>query len=165
MSLTFSEFLKMLPLDGRNKQYELQLSCDGDCNLVGPRQDGKTTMATAHLIWKALTTPNSTIGITSSTRNMSIDVLYKLKELIKDANMLDMVIVNNKTTIEFRNGSRIITSVLNGDAFRGWSINYLYIDEITYANPNNLREFMDCILPSIHALKDTKIITSSYRGW
>ena len=165
MSLTFSEFLKMLPLDGRNKQYELQLSCDGDCNLVGPRQDGKTTIAVAYLIWKALTTPNIVIGITSSTHNGAKDVLAKLKYLMKEANMLDLLKIDNKTSVEFYTGARIIIDVVNENAFRGWGTNYVYIDEITYASQKDLREFMDCVLPVMHAMKDTKLITSSYRGW
>jgi hypothetical protein len=166
MSLkTFSEFKKMLPLKGTTKQYELQLSCEGDCNLVGPRADGKTTEVVAYLLWKALTTPNINIGISSATASGARDVLERLKHLMKESKMLDLLKINRKTSIEFFNGTRILTEPVTGSSYRGYNINTLYIDEINLVDRVRLAEFMDCILPVMQARKDTKIITSSYRGW
>ena len=167
MSFTYDNFKEIIKLDNRTKDYEAQLLRDRNCNLVGPRQDGKTTAAAAYLLYKAITTPNICIGIASPTDLQSREVLYKIKKLIKDYCILDiddLLVINNKASIEFFNGARIITSTVNENAFRGWSLNIVYIDEINFINSKKLEEFMDINLPVINST-DGIIITSSYRGW
>ena len=96
-----------------------------------PRQSGKSVTTGIYLLWKALFTPNINIGIAANKLSLAMEVLDKIKKVFLELPiwLQQGVVAWNKTFIELENGTRIMTSATNSDAFRGFSVHLLFIDE------------------------------------
>jgi hypothetical protein len=70
------------------------------------------------------------------------------------------VINYNKGSIEFDNGSRIVSATTTGNTGRGMSISLLYCDEFAFVQPNIADEFWTSISPTL-ATGGRAIITST----
>ena len=55
----------------------------------------------------------------------------------------------NKGSIEFENGSRIVSATTTGNTGRGMSISLLYCDEFAFVNPSIADEFWTSISPTL----------------
>jgi hypothetical protein len=66
----------------------------------------------------------------------------------------------NKGSIEFENGSRIVSMTTTGNTGRGMSISLLYCDEFAFVQPNIAEEFWTSISPTL-ATGGRAIITST----
>ena len=66
----------------------------------------------------------------------------------------------NKGSMEFENGSRIVSATTTGNTGRGMSISLLYCDEFAFVNPNIAEEFWTSISPTL-ATGGRAIITST----
>lgn len=88
-----------------------------------PRQSGKSVTSGLYLLWKSLFTPNINIGIAANKLSLAMEVLDKVKKVFIELPiwMQQGVTAWNKTFIEFENGTRIMTSATNSDAFRGFT--------------------------------------------
>jgi hypothetical protein len=67
----------------------------------------------------------------------------------------------NKQSVEFDNGTKIMISASNSDAFRGFSLTILYCDETSFIKANLFEEFMDSVMPAMAAIQDSQAIFSS----
>jgi hypothetical protein len=70
------------------------------------------------------------------------------------------VVNYNKGSIEFDNGSRIVSATTTGNTGRGMSISLLYCDEFAFLQPNIAEEFWTSISPTL-ATGGRAIITST----
>jgi len=70
------------------------------------------------------------------------------------------VVNYNKGSIEFENGSRIVSATTTGNTGRGMSISLLYCDEFAFVQPNIATEFWTSISPTL-ATGGRAIITST----
>jgi len=70
------------------------------------------------------------------------------------------VVNYNKGSIEFENGSRIVSATTTGNTGRGMSISLLYCDEFAFVQPNIATEFLTSISPTL-ATGGRAIITST----
>lgn len=88
-----------------------------------PRQSGKSVTSGLYILWKALFTPNINIGIAANKLSLAMEVLDKVKKVFLELPiwLQQGVVAWNKTYIELENGTRIMTSATNSDAFRGFS--------------------------------------------
>ena len=88
-----------------------------------PRQSGKSVTTGIYLLWKALFTPNINIGIAANKLSLAMEVLDKVKKVFLELPiwLQQGVQAWNKTFIELENGTRIMTSATNSDAFRGFT--------------------------------------------
>ena len=66
----------------------------------------------------------------------------------------------NKGSIEFENGSRIVSATTTGNTGRGMSISLLYCDEFAFVQPNIADEFWTSISPTL-ATGGRAILTST----
>jgi hypothetical protein len=66
----------------------------------------------------------------------------------------------NKGSIEFENGSRIVSQTTTGNTGRGMSISLLYCDEFAFVMPNIAEEFWTSISPTL-ATGGRAILTST----
>tara|TARA_B000000557_G_C20797395_1_gene453892 strand:+ start:150 stop:1394 length:1245 start_codon:yes stop_codon:yes gene_type:complete len=71
------------------------------------------------------------------------------------------VIVWNKTSIELENGSQIIASSTASSAIRGYSINFLYLDEFAFVPRNIQDDFFTSVYPTIISGTNTKVVITS----
>lgn len=127
-----------------------------------PRQMGKTTCAAGYLLWYAMFHPDQTILISAHKYTGSQEIMQRIRyayELCPD--YIRCGVVNyNKGSIEFDNGSRIVSTTTTGNTGRGMSISLLYCDEFAFVPPNIADEFWTSISPTL-ATGGKAIITST----
>ena len=127
-----------------------------------PRQMGKTTCAAGYLLWYAMFHPDQTILIAAHKYTGSQEIMQRIRyayELCPD-HIRCGVVSYNKGSIEFDNGSRIVSQTTTGTTGRGMSISLLYCDEFAFVQPNIAEEFWTSISPTL-ATGGKAIITST----
>jgi len=127
-----------------------------------PRQTGKTTCAAVYLTWYAMFHPDQTILIAAHKYSGAQEIMQRIRyvyEMCPD-HVRAGVINYNKGSIEFENGSRIVSATTTGNTGRGMSISLLYCDEFAFVNPNIAEEFWTSISPTL-ATGGRAIITST----
>lgn len=127
-----------------------------------PRQTGKTTCAAIYLIWYAMFTPDQTVLIAAHKYTGAQEIMQRIRyvyELCPDY-IRAGVTSYNKGSIEFENGSRIVSSTTTGNTGRGMSISLLYCDEFAFVQPNIAEEFWTSISPTL-ATGGRAILTST----
>jgi hypothetical protein len=127
-----------------------------------PRQMGKTTCAAGYLLWFAMFHPDQTILIAAHKYTGSQEIMQRIRyayELCPDY-IRSGVVNYNKGSIEFDNGSRIVSATTTGNTGRGMSISLLYCDEFAFVQPNIADEFWTSISPTL-ATGGRAIITST----
>jgi hypothetical protein len=127
-----------------------------------PRQMGKTTCAAGYLLWYAMFHPDQTILISAHKFTGSQEIMQRIRyayELCPD-HIRSGVVNYNKGSIEFDNGSRIVSTTTTGNTGRGMSISLLYCDEFAFVPPNIAEEFWTSISPTL-ATGGKAIITST----
>lgn len=93
-----------------------------------PRQSGKTTCAAVYLIWHAMFHPDQTILIAAHKYSGAQEIMQRIRyvyELCPD-HIRAGVVSYNKGSIDFENGSRIVSSTTTGNTGRGMAISLLY---------------------------------------
>jgi hypothetical protein len=127
-----------------------------------PRQTGKTTCAAVYLAWFAMFHPDQTILIAAHKYTGAQEIMQRIRyvyELCPD-HIRAGVVNYNKGSIEFENGSRIVSATTTGNTGRGMSISLLYCDEFAFVAPNIADEFWTSISPTL-ATGGRAIITST----
>jgi len=103
-----------------------------------PRQMGKTTCAAGYLLWYAMFHPDQTVLISAHKFTGSQEIMQRIRyayELCPD-HIRCGVVNYNKGSIEFDNGSRIVSTTTTGNTGRGMSISLLYCDEFAFVTRN-----------------------------
>ena len=127
-----------------------------------PRQTGKTTCAAIYLTWFAMFNPDQTILIAAHKYTGAQEIMQRVRyvyEMCPDY-IRAGVTSYNKGSIEFENGSRIVSQTTTGNTGRGMSISLLYCDEFAFVQPNIAEEFWTSISPTL-ATGGRAIITST----
>ena len=127
-----------------------------------PRQSGKTTTAACYLLWYTMFHPDQTILIAAHKYTGAQEIMQRIRygyELCPD--YIRAGVTNyNKGSMEFENGSRIVSATTTGNTGRGMSISLLYCDEFSFVNPGIAQEFWNSISPTL-ATGGRAIITST----
>ena len=127
-----------------------------------PRQTGKTTSAAGYLLWFAMFQPDSTILIAAHKYTGAQEIMQRVRyayELCPD-HIRAGVTSYNKGSIEFENGSRIVSQTTTETTGRGMSITLLYCDEFAFVRPTIAKEFWTSISPTL-STGGKAIITST----
>jgi len=127
-----------------------------------PRQTGKSTSAAGYLLWYAMFVPDSTILIAAHKYTGSQEIMQRIRyayELCPD-HIRAGVTSYNKGSIDFENGSRIVSATTTENTGRGMSISLLYADEFAFVRPGIAKEFWTSISPTL-ATGGKAIITST----
>ena len=127
-----------------------------------PRQTGKSTSAAGYLLWYAMFIPDSTILIAAHKYTGSQEIMQRIRyayESVPDFVRAGAVSYN-KGSIDFDNGSRILSATTTENTGRGLSISLLYADEFAFVRPTIGREFWTSISPTL-ATGGKCIITST----
>ena len=93
-----------------------------------PRQTGKSTSAAGYLLWYAMFVPDSTILIAAHKYDGSQEIMQRVRyayELCPD-HIRAGATNYNKGSIDFENGSRIMSATTTENTGRGMSISLLY---------------------------------------
>lgn len=135
-----------------------------DLVILYPRQSGKTVTTGTYLLWLALFHNDPiNIGIVGNSPGTAMEVLDKIKKIFMELPiwMQRGVELWNRKSIEFDNGTRIMTDGPSSDAFRGYTINILYCDEVAYYKKSEWDEFVDSVMPTMNSLIFKQIIMTS----
>ena len=130
-------------------------------NMLG-RQMGKTTTAAGYLLWYAMFVPDSTILIAAHKYTGAQEIMQRIRYAYESCpdHIRSGVVSYNKGSIDFDNGSRIVSATTTETTGRGMSISLLYADEFAFVRPTIAREFWASISPTL-ATGGKAIITST----
>lgn len=127
-----------------------------------PRQTGKSTSAAGYLLWYAMFVPDSTILIAAHKYTGAQEIMQRIRyayELCPN-HIRAGATSYNKGSIDFENGSRIVSQTTTETTGRGMSISLLYADEFAFVRPTIAKEFWTSISPTL-ATGGKAIITST----
>ena len=127
-----------------------------------PRQTGKSTSAAGYLLWYAMFVPDSTILIAAHKYTGAQEIMQRIRyayELCPN-HIRAGCTSYNKGSLEFENGSRIVSQTTTETTGRGMSISLLYADEFAFVRPTIAKEFWTSISPTL-ATGGKAIITST----
>ena len=153
--LLFSPFEYQLGLMETYHKYRFNIN-------MMPRQTGKTTCAAIYLAWYAMFNPDQTILIAAHKYTGAQEIMSRIRYVYETCPdyIRAGVTSYNKGSIEFENGSRIVSQTTTGNTGRGMSISLLYCDEFAFVQPNIAEEFWTSISPTL-ATGGRAIITST----
>lgn len=147
------EYQKRLIETYHNYRYSISLM---------PRQSGKSTSAAGYLLWYAMFVPDSTILIAAHKYTGAQEIMQRIRyayEACPD-HIKAGVTTYNKGSLDFENGSRIVSATTTENTGRGMSISLLYLDEFAFVRPSIAEEFWTSITPTL-ATGGKAIITST----
>ena len=116
-----------------------------------PRQTGKSTSAAGYLLWYAMFVPDSTILVAAHKYTGAQEIMQRIRyayESVPD-HIRAGVTSYNKGSLEFDNGSRIVSATTTENTGRGMSISLLYADEFAFVRPTIAAEFWTSISPTL----------------
>ena len=127
-----------------------------------PRQTGKSTSATGYLLWYAMFVPDSTILIAAHKYTGAQEIMQRIRYAYENCpdHIKAGVTTYNKGSLDFENGSRIVSATTTENTGRGMSITLLYLDEFAFVRPTIATEFWTSITPTL-ATGGKAIITST----
>jgi len=166
----YSKVIEVIDLNTYENMYDLSVSNIDEVyftNGILSHNSGKSVTVSVYLLWKAMFIPNINVGIAGNVHKLALEVLDKIKKIyIQLPIWLQPGLESwNKGTIEFDNGTKILTSATSGDSFRGFSINLLFVDEVAFIHHNLWEEFSDAVFPAQDALANKQtILTSTAKG-
>jgi hypothetical protein len=131
--------------------------------LMEGRQQGKTTVSAAYILWYTVYQSNKTVAILANKATAAREVLDRYQTMYEMLPqwMQQGVTTWNKGDIELENGSKVFTAATGKSGIRGKSVNLLYVDEAAIIPNNVAEEFFTSVYPTISAGQTTKILLSS----
>jgi hypothetical protein len=104
-----------------------------------------------------------TVAILANKAKTAREILNRIKVAYEELPhwIQQGVKIWNKGDIELENKSRILADSTASSAIRGWSINFLYLDEFAFVPNNIAEEFFTSVYPTITSGASTKILISS----
>jgi hypothetical protein len=127
-----------------------------------PRQSGKSTSAAGYLLWYAMFVPDSTILIAAHKYTGAQEIMQRIRYAYENCPywIKAGVTTYNKGSLDFENGSRIVSATTTENTGRGMSISLLYLDEFAFVRPTIAEMFWTSITPTL-ATGGKAIITST----
>jgi len=127
-----------------------------------PRQSGKSTSAAGYLLWYAMFNPDSTILIAAHKYTGSQEIMQRIRYAFENCpdHIKAGVTTYNKGSLDFENGSRIVSATTTENTGRGMSITLLYLDEFAFVRPTIAEQFWTSITPTL-STGGKAIITST----
>lgn len=119
-------------------------------NMLG-RQLGKTACAAAYLIWRAIFMEDQTILIAAHKFTGAQEIMQRVRYTYETLPFWIKAgsTSYNKGSIDFDNGSRIISATTTETTARGMSLSLIYLDEFAFVKPRIASEFWTSISPTL----------------
>ena len=119
-------------------------------NMLG-RQMGKTACAAAYLIWRAMFMADQTILIAAHKFAGAQEIMQRVRYTYETLPtwLKAGATSYNKGSIDFDNGSRIISTTTTETTARGMSLSLIYLDEFAFVKPRIASEFWTSISPTL----------------
>jgi hypothetical protein len=136
------EYQKRLVDTYHNNRYSIALM---------PRQTGKTTSAAGYLLWYAMFVQDATILIAAHKYTGAGEIMQRIRYAYENCpdHIKAGVTTYNKGSLEFENGSRLVSATTTETTGRGMSITLLYLDEFAFVPPSIATAFWTSITPTL----------------
>lgn len=110
-----------------------------------------TTSAAGYLLWYAMFNPDATVLIAAHKYAGAQEIMHRVRFAYESCpdHIRAGVVTYNKGSIDFDNGSRIVSQATTENTGRGMSISLLYMDEYGFVRPNIAKEFWTAIAPTL----------------
>lgn len=136
--------------------------------LRAPRQVmGKSSTAIFYILHQIIFENYGNVGIFSHHRKPSIHLLDRLKVSYENLPkwMQHGVIINNRTTFQLENFSRVIAESMSPSTAKGQSFSLILLDEIGNNSYTKSEKFINSVFPVIAAGTVTKVIINSTKDF
>jgi phage FluMu gp28-like protein len=157
------EFAKTL-FNFEPKQYQASLLCEESKRIAvrWSRQAGKTTCIALRAIWFALTHDKTLTLIVAPSLRQSMIMSDRIGDFLgglapKHKNLIAKL---QRTTVRFRNGSRIIALPNSPQLLRGYTANQVICDEGAFFKDDQL-VFYNVLYPMLSTTDGTLIVSST----
>lgn len=155
-------------------KYQLKFIDDvhkNNCVITKSRQMGATSMMELYIAWYVIFNESKTVFIIGSSLESSKKILEGIKIILKNYSVYDEntnkvcfnweddFIVNNKTELKLKNRCFIKAASPNIESSRGYSVDFMYIDEAAFLS--NFEEIYAASGISIQMHKGSKLIIAS----
>jgi hypothetical protein len=158
----FNKVVSVIPTGVYENMYDLGVDSEDHSYYTNGILSHNTTCASAYLLWYAMFQPDQTILVAAHKYTGAQEIMQRIRygyEMCPDY-LRAGVISYNKGSIEFDNGSRIVSQTTTATTGRGLSISLLYADEFSYVQTNIAADFWTSISPTL-ATGGKAIITST----
>lgn len=143
----------------------LSLPDNGVLTIKSPRQHGKSYWLQSASVWCAVNHAETVTIIVSPVNSQNGRMYEDIKYMLYEDERVDKMLGLPEMQIIFKNGSKIIfKSAETKDRLRGFTANYLFVDEAAYVDD----DIYSIILPYLTVTKGKLILTSTPRykaGW
>ena len=116
-----------------------------------PRQSGKSTSAAGYLLWYAMFNPDATVLIAAHKYTGAQEIMQRIRYAYENCpdHIKAGCTTYNKGSLDFENGSRIVSATTTENTGRGMSISLLYLDEFAFVRPSIAELFWTSITPTL----------------
>lgn len=160
----------LVPFKLYDKQKDIARTiCENRFSIIKTcRQAGKTTTTAATILWHLIFNENYLVAILANKQSTAIEILGRVQLAFESLpRWLQQGVVSwNKKSMELENGSRCIAESTASDSIRGYSINFLYLDEFAHVHHTVQSQFFTSVYPTIISGQKSKVvITSTPNGY
>ena len=127
------------------------------------RQLGKTAVSIAYLLWYSMFKNNQNMLVCSKSGLDAMELSNKfmfMYDYLPDFLQVNLT-TNNKRNKELDNGNRIMFSTTTENTGRGFSVNFLLVDEFAFVKADTAHYFWSSILPTLSLSSSKCIVTST----
>lgn len=149
--------------------YQVQMIRDLHANkyniVLSARQMGKTITISIYLLWYAMFHDDKLVLVASNKFSNALEIMQRIQFAYEELpNWLKPgVVYFNKTSIEFDNGSRMISQATTENTGRGLSISKMFIDELAFVRKTVQDALWTSLAPTLSTGGDF-IISSTPNG-
>jgi len=128
-----------------------------------PRQSGKSITVAAYLVWYIIFNKKKNAVILAHQKSMATEQLSRIKAMIQEIPlwMQQPVLKWNESSIAFANDSKIVSSATQQKSVRGFTVNFLYLDEFAFVEPHIANGFISSVFPTISSMESAKVVVTS----
>jgi len=160
----YSKVISVKNLENKEHMFDLSINSKDHTYYSNDILSHNTSTSSQYLLWKAnFANKIMTIGIAGNNLKIASEILDLIKKIFIELPiwLQKGIKLWNRTFIELEGRTRIMTSACNGDAFRGFTVNLLFIDEVAFIPKSRWEEFKDAVFPALEALQEKQIILAS----
>jgi hypothetical protein len=119
--------------------------------VLASRQVGKTTCSCIFLLWFAIFNTDKTLAILANKQSTAQSIVSDIKTAYEELPpfMKPGVKKYDSLTIEFDNGTKILSRATSEDAIRGESVSLLFLDEFAFVPENVADGFWASNFPTV----------------
>jgi hypothetical protein len=119
--------------------------------LLTGRQMGKTETTVGFLLWFAMFNQDSTILVAGNVYRAALEIMKRVRYVYEQLPdwLKAGVIKYARESVEFDNGSTILSQATTENTGRGLSLSILYVDEFAFVQPRLAEEFWTSISPTL----------------